>query len=57
VALAVALGRELAKASTGTPLRDVAAPVEPLRSIRSHAASPLGAAAMVALNRWRDRRD
>lgn len=57
VALAVTLGRELAKTSTGTPLRDVAAPVEPLRTIRGHAASPLGAAAMVALNRWRDRRD
>jgi glycine/D-amino acid oxidase-like deaminating enzyme len=58
VGLAIALGREMARASAGqASLRDIAAPVEALRTIRGHAVSPIGAAVTVAMNRWRDRQD
>jgi glycine/D-amino acid oxidase-like deaminating enzyme len=59
VALGVALGRELARASAGTTaLRDIAAPVEKgVRAIRGHVLAPIGTAATVAMHRWRDRRD
>jgi len=58
VALAVALGRELAKASNGTPHRDIAAPVETrLRTIPGHAFRALGIAWNQAQLRRMDARD
>lgn len=57
VALATALGREMARASLGRPLSEIAAPVEPLRRIAGHAFAPLGVAWNQALFRWKDRRD
>ncbi|MEO3472840.1 FAD-binding oxidoreductase [Roseomonas sp. CAU 1739] len=58
VALGVALGHELARASNGTPLRDIAAPVETrLRSIAGHAFRSLGIAWNVAKARRLDARD
>lgn len=58
VGLAVALGREMAKASTGTPLQDIAAPVEKgIRPIGGWAFRALGVAWTQAQNRWRDQRD
>jgi glycine/D-amino acid oxidase-like deaminating enzyme len=58
VALATALGQELAKASAGVPVREIAAPVETrLRSIAGHEFRTLGVAWQVAKNRWNDRRD
>ncbi len=58
VALATALGQELAKASAGVPLAEIAAPVETtLRRIAGHQFRALGVAWQVAKNRWNDRRD
>ena len=58
VALATALGRELALASNGTPLRDIAAPVEArMRTITGHAFRSLGIAWNVAKARRLDARD
>lgn len=58
VALAAALGRELAKASTGTALRDIAAPVEPrMKPIAGWEFRALGVAWTQARNRYRDHRD
>jgi glycine/D-amino acid oxidase-like deaminating enzyme len=58
VALATALGRELAKASNGTALADIAAPVEKkLRQIAGHEFRAFGIAWTMAQNRWRDGRD
>ena len=58
VALAVALGRELALASNGTALRDIAAPVDTrLRTIAGHAFRSLGIAWNVAKARRLDARD
>ncbi len=56
--LATALGRELAKASAGVPLREIAAPVESrLNTILGHEFRALGVAWTVARNRLRDRQD
>lgn len=57
VGLAVALGRELARAQAGTPLNEIAAPVEALRGIPLHGLRAIGVGWTVAMNRWRDRRD
>ncbi|HWT09935.1 MAG TPA: FAD-dependent oxidoreductase [Roseomonas sp.] len=58
VALAVALGRELARASNGTPLRDIAAPVETrMRTIAGHAFRSIGIAWNVVKARRLDARD
>lgn len=58
VALATALGRELAKASAGVPPREIAAPVETrLKAILGHEFRALGVAWQVAKHRWNDRRD
>lgn len=58
VALATALGRELARATNGTPLRDIAAPVETrLRTIAGHAFRSIGIAWNVAKARRLDARD
>lgn len=57
VALATALGREMARASLGMPLREIAAPVESLRRIALHGFAPLGVAWNQALFRWKDGRD
>ena len=58
VALGTALGRELAKASTGTPLAAIAAPVEPgMKPIFGWEFRALGVAWTQAKNRFRDQRD
>ena len=58
VALSTILGRELAKASTGTPLKDIAAPVEPgMKTIAGWEFRALGVAWTQARNRYRDQRD
>jgi glycine/D-amino acid oxidase-like deaminating enzyme len=58
VALGIALGRELAKASNGMALRDIAAPVETrLRTIPGHAFRSVGIAWNVAKMRRLDARD
>lgn len=58
VALAVALGREFASASNGTPLKDIAAPVETrLRTIPGHAFRAIGIAWNQAKFRRLDARD
>lgn len=58
VALATALGRELARASRGTPAAEIAAPVETrLKAVAGHDFRALGVAWQVARNRWNDRRD
>lgn len=58
VGLAVALGREMARASAGTPLRDIAAPVETrLRTIAGHSFRALGIAWNIAAARRLDARD
>jgi glycine/D-amino acid oxidase-like deaminating enzyme len=58
VALATALGQELAKGAAGVPLAELAAPVETrLRRIAGHELRVLGVAWQVAKNRWKDRRD
>ena len=58
VGLAVALGREFARAFTGTPLKQIAAPVETrLRTIPGHAFRALGIAWNVAKFRRMDARD
>jgi hypothetical protein len=58
VALATALGLELAKASNGTALADIAAPVEKkLRRIAGHEFRAFGIAWTMAQNRLRDARD
>ena len=58
VGLATALGQELAKASAGVPLREIAAPVETrLNTILGHEFKALGVAWTIAQNRLKDRRD
>ena len=58
VALGTALGRELAKASTGTPLDRIAAPVEPgMKPIFGWEFRALGVAWTQAKNRYKDQRD
>jgi len=58
VALATALGRELALASAGSPAAEIAAPVETrLKTVAGHEFRALGVAWQVARNRWNDRRD
>jgi glycine/D-amino acid oxidase-like deaminating enzyme len=58
VALATALGQELAKACAGTPLREIAAPVETrMKTLPGYGFRGLGVAWQVARNRWNDRRD
>jgi glycine/D-amino acid oxidase-like deaminating enzyme len=58
VALATALGRELARASNGTPLKDIAAPVETrLRTIPGYAFRAIGIAWSQARFRLLDARD
>ena len=58
VALGTALGRELAKASAGVPLREIAAPVETrLNTILGHEFKALGVAWTIGKNRWNDARD
>ena len=58
VALGTALGIELAKASAGVPLREIAAPVEQrLATILGHEFRALGVAWTIAQNRWKDGRD
>lgn len=58
VALATALGRELAIASAGVPVRELAVPVETqARAIPGHAFRALGVAWTVATNRLKDARD
>lgn len=58
VALATALGRELARVSGGTPAGEIAAPVETrLKAVAGHEFRALGVAWQVARNRWNDRRD
>lgn len=58
VALATALGQELAKASAGVPVRELAVPVETrLRRIPGHEFRALGIAWQVAKNRRADARD
>jgi glycine/D-amino acid oxidase-like deaminating enzyme len=58
VALATILGRELAKASSGTAARDIAAPVETrMRTIPGHAFRAAGIAWNVAKLRRADARD
>jgi hypothetical protein len=48
----------LAKASNGTPLGEIAAPVEKqLRQIAGHEFRAFGIAWTMAQNRWRDGRD
>lgn len=58
VALATALGQELAKASAGAPLREIAAPVATrVNRILGHRFRGLGVAWQVARNRMKDRQD
>ncbi|MBX6741774.1 MAG: FAD-binding oxidoreductase [Acetobacteraceae bacterium] len=58
VALATALGQELARASAGVPVREIAAPVESrMKRIVGHEFRALGIAWQVAKNRLNDRRD
>ncbi len=58
VGLATALGRELARASAGVPVREIAAPVETrLKAMAGHEVRALGVAWQVVKNRWNDRRD
>jgi glycine/D-amino acid oxidase-like deaminating enzyme len=58
VGLATALGQELAKASAGVPLREIAAPVETrLNRVFGHEWRALGIAWQVAKNRRNDQRD
>lgn len=58
VGLAVSLGRELAKANTGTALSDIDAPVEAgMKTIPGWDFRALGVAWTVAKNRWNDQRD
>lgn len=55
VALATAMGGELAKLATGTPARDIAMPVTPIRPIAFHGFWRLGVKAKVMEGRIRDR--
>ena len=58
VALATALGQEMAKASAGAPVREIAAPVETrLRRIPGHEFRALGIAWHVLQNRRNDLKD
>lgn len=58
VGLATALGQELAKASAGVPLHEIAAPVETrLNRIHGYQFRRLGVAWTIARNRLRDGRD
>lgn len=54
VALATAMGAELAKLAAGLPPEQAAFPVSPLRPMRLHAASRLGARAAIAWYRFLD---
>lgn len=57
VALSVAMGRELARAVTGTPERDLPMPIEPIRPIPFHGIARRLASMMLAVYRWRDNRE
>ena len=55
VALATAMGRELAKRLIGGEAAEIDLPITPLRPIRFHAAWPVGVRSAVLLGRIRDR--
>ncbi len=55
VALATAMGGEIARLATGTPARDIALPVTPIRPIPLHGFWRLGVVAKVLEGRIRDR--
>ncbi len=55
VALATAMGGEMAKLATGTPARDIAMPVTPIRPIAFHGFWKIGVMAKVLEGRIRDR--
>jgi glycine/D-amino acid oxidase-like deaminating enzyme len=55
VALATAMGNELAAAATGTPLAELALPVSPVKRIPMHRFWRVGVAARIALGRLQDR--
>ena len=57
VALAVSLGRELARAARGEDARDLALPFSPLRPQPFHAVARRVAPVMLGLYRWRDARE
>ncbi len=56
VAMATAMGAELAKLAAGTPPEQASFPVSPLRPMRLHAASRLGVRATIAWYRMLDAR-
>jgi glycine/D-amino acid oxidase-like deaminating enzyme len=55
LALATAIGKELAAAASGTPLEQLSIPVTPIRPIALHGLWRAGVAARVAYGRVRDR--
>ena len=55
VALATAMGKELAAAATGMPLAELALPVSPVKPIPMHRFWRVGVAARIALGRLQDR--
>jgi glycine/D-amino acid oxidase-like deaminating enzyme len=55
VALATAMGSELAAAATGTPLAELSLPVTPVKPIPLHRFWRLGVAARIAIGRVQDR--
>ena len=55
VALATAMGGEIARLVTGTPARDIAMPVTPIRPIPFHGFWRIGVIAKVMEGRIRDR--
>jgi glycine/D-amino acid oxidase-like deaminating enzyme len=58
VALATALGQEMAKATAGVPVREISAPVETrLKRIAGHEFRALGTAWLVMQNRRNDLKD
>lgn len=57
VALAISLGRELARAVTGTPARELALPLAAVRPIPLHGLARLAAPLMLAVRRFQDARE
>ncbi len=57
VALATAIGREFARAASGTAEQDLALPLSPVKPIAAHALAVKLAPAALGLYRWRDRQD
>ena len=55
VALATAMGAQVARAATGAPLETLALPVTPIPHVHLHALWPVGVSARVAYGRLRDR--